>query len=498
MKSACEHLVKNLSQKAYSAAAGCKGDGRRPRSKKSSTYLQVRLRAFSSCVLAHRLFARARYEEPFEIDSKRLRPGAESGVAMVTVIIMSAVLLLMGTGMYYVASSEQSMSQGNNVGGQAFYFAEGGLENVLDILNYEATEWQLTQPRNGQYLMNPDASQRQDNPDPVTVTVGNQTYKVWVDEVDQYGSHCTGCGLVPTSKNPAYLMVYAEGQTSEGYRKLQQQVKLTPTGYPLDFFINGNVTINGNEALTNQSLFVNGYVAGRKFLTVSGTDSTYGMPAGVFATGRIYANSNKTGPIYTTSGAEDSKYWNSDYINDRDQYGPTGNPFSTSALQGYFNYGGGLTTSQLATLQNEAQTSGYYNGNASGSLTIQQSDLPDRSGDIVIYVDFPSGNPQKNVADLKFSWPPDPSYTGKALIVVLNGSINMEGGAIGQTTAVIYCPDGSVTAHGSGNQVFNGYVWGDGFTDEANFTFNLSPEMINDPPFFSWTVTRGTWQQDDQ
>ncbi len=432
---------------------------------------------------------------------ERLRTGADAGVAMVTVIIMSAVLLLMGTGMYYVATSEQAMTRGNNVGGQAFYYAEGGVENVLDILNYQATEYQLTQQRQGgTYLMDPDPSLRQNPPHPVTVTVGNQAYKVWVDEVDQYGNHCSGCGLVPTSKNPAYLMVYAEGQASEGYRKLQQQVTLTPTGYPLDFFINGDVTINGNETLTNQSLFANGYVAGRKFLTVSGTDGTYGMPAGVFATGRIYANSNKNCPIYTTDGDENSGCWNPNYnyINDRDQYGPADNPFSTSALQGYFNYGGGLTTTQLATLQSQAQASGYYNGNASGSLTIQQGDLPNRTGDIVIYVNFPSGNPQNNMADLKFSWPPNSSYSGKAIIVVLNGSITMEGGAIGQTTAVIYCPNGTVTAHGSGSQTFNGFVWGAGLTDKGNFTFNLTREMVNDPPFFSWSVTRGTWQQDDQ
>ncbi len=436
---------------------------------------------------------------------KRLRPGAESGVAMVTVIIMSAVLLMVGTGMYYVASSEQTMTQANNVGGQAFYFAEGGLENVLDILNYEATEWQLTQPRPDQsqdgfgYLMDPNPDLRQTPSNPVQMKIGSQTYTVYVDEVGQDGNHCTDCGLKLTSKHlhPAYLMVYAEGQTAEGYRKLEQQVTLTPTGYPLDFFIDTSITLNGNPSLTGQSLFVNGDVSGRKFLTVSGTDSTYNIPAGVFATGRIYADPGTSCPIYTTSGDANPGCWKSSFSHDRDEYGPAGHTFTMSDLQGYFNPGG-LTTTQLAMLQSQAQTSGYYNGNASGSLTIQQSDLPNRSGDIVIYVDFPSGSPQQNLADLKFSWPPNSSYTGKAIIVVLNGNIKMAGVAIGQASAVIYCPNGSVTAEGSGSQTFNGFVYGAGFTDKGNFTFNLTPQMLDDPPFFAWSVTRGTWQQVDQ
>src|SRR5450756_3141951 len=71
----------------------------------------------------------------------------EEGVALITVIILTAVLMMMGAGMYMVASREQTMSSADYEGGQAFYYAEGGIENVIDILNYSGTETQLTQLR---------------------------------------------------------------------------------------------------------------------------------------------------------------------------------------------------------------------------------------------------------------------------------------------------------------------------------------------------------------
>ena len=127
--------------------------------------------------------------------------------------------------------------------------------------------------------------------------------------------------------------------------------------------------------------------------------------------------------------------WSSSYINDRDSRGPTGNTYSLAELENTFNTAGvlpgGLTTSQLITLKTQAQTNGYYNGNPGNGVTIQQSNVPNRAGDLVVYVEFPSGNPQNNRVDLKFKWPPNGYTTGKMLVVVRNGSIDMEGSAIG-------------------------------------------------------------------
>ena len=68
----------------------------------------------------------------------------DEGVALITVIFISAILMLMGAGMYYVASREGKMSSADYAGGQAFSYAEGGIENVLDIVTYAGTEYQLT------------------------------------------------------------------------------------------------------------------------------------------------------------------------------------------------------------------------------------------------------------------------------------------------------------------------------------------------------------------
>ncbi|MFA6001730.1 MAG: pilus assembly PilX N-terminal domain-containing protein [Thermoleophilia bacterium] len=428
----------------------------------------------------------------------------EQGVALMTVLILTAVLMIIAGGMYVVASRESKMTQADFSGGQAFYYAEGGVENVLDILNYAATETQLTQPRADQsangygYLLDPNPSSRQNPTDPIEMRIGNDTYTVYLDTVDADGNHCTGCGLDLTSNDPAYLQITAQGQSGTGYRMLQQRAKVQASSYPLTFYINGDANLNGGPTISNESIFVRGSFYGREKLTVSGMDQIYGGAAGVRATGTIYAKSNggRT-QIYTSSG-DHSSYWASNYINDRDSRGPSGNKFTITELESYFSTSG-LTASQLASLRAMAKSSGYYNDNPSSNLMIQQGDLPSHSGDIVIYVDFPSGTPDNNEVNIKFEWPHSPYSSGKSLIIVKNGSLKLTGSAIGASSGVIYCPDGEVRSDGSGGGTFTGFVWGKGITNIGNFNFTLSPTFLDDPPFFAWTVYRETaWTEVDR
>jgi hypothetical protein len=428
----------------------------------------------------------------------------EEGVALITVILLTAVLMMMGAGMYMVASREQTMSTADYAGGQAFYYAEGGIENVMDILSFEGTEGQLTRLRADQsvdgygYLMDPTPANRQDPPNPLEMRIGNDTYTVWVDEVDASGNHCTGCGLNLTSANPAFLLITAEGQSSQGYRKLEQRVRLEATGYPLTFYINGDVVMNGGPTISNQSIYVRGSFYGREKINVSGIDQVYGGNAGVFATGSIYAKSNggKT-QIYTSSGGH-SSYWNSNYVNDRDNRGPSGNKFTIEAMELIFSTVE-LTSSQLGTLRQQAKTNGYYNGDPSSNLMIQQGDVPNRSGDMVVFVEYPSGSPSHNEVNIRFEWPRDPDTDGQVFIIVRNGSVKMTGSAIGDSQGIVYCPDGDVRADGSGGGEFTGFIWGKGATNIGNFNFVMTQEFLEDPPFFAWTVTRETaWTEVDR
>lgn len=428
----------------------------------------------------------------------------EEGVALITVIILTAVLMVMGAGMYVVASREQTMTSADYAGGQAFYYAEGGIENVIDILNYNATETQLTQLREDQssdgegYLMDPTPSRRQEPPNPVEMNIGNEKYTVWVDEVDADGTHCTGCGLNLTTANPAYLLITAEGQSSQGYRKLQQRVKLETSGYPLTFYINGDVEMNGTPTIANQSIYVRGSFYGREKLMTSGTDIVYGGNAGVMATGSIYAKSNGgSTQIYTSSGGQ-SSYWDANYVNDRDNRGPSGNKFTITELEQIFSTSG-LTSTQLAFLKQAAKTSGYYNGDPSGNEIIQQGDVPNRAGDMVVFIEYPSGNPTSNEVNLKFEWPRSPDTTGRVFVIVRNGSVKLTGNAIGDTHGVIYCPDGEVRADGGGGGKFTGYIWGKGAVNIGNFNFTMTEDFVNNPPFFAWSVSRETaWMEVDR
>lgn len=399
----------------------------------------------------------------------------EEGVALITVIILTAVLMVMGAGMYVVASREQTMTSADYAGGQAFYYAEGGLENVLGILNDTNTESQLTQQRADQsandygYLMDPTPANRQNPSDPVEMQIGQDKYTVYVDTVDQNGVPCTEC----SSSNISYLLITAEGQSATGYRKLQQMVKVSKTvagsgGYPLSLYSAGNADFNGTPDITNQILYVKGNVSGRSKLSVSGTDAATGKPAGVYATGDI--DNRQT--------------------NDRDKNGPSGNKFLLADLEAAVNISG-LSSAQLQTLKSEAiQQGNYYTSSSIGTVH------GDSNGNAVLFIDFPSFGS----VGPKFTWP----APGYVTIVVKNGDITLTGGAIGSSRAIIYCPDGTVTAHGGGSGGFTGLIWaGKGLTSIGNFEFNMDPTFMNGgtPPSFltSTTITRmASWKEVDR
>lgn len=421
---------------------------------------------------------------------------------MMTVVVLAAVLMVIGAGMYYIGTGEQKMSRADEQGGQAFYYAEGGIEDAINILNFAGTETQMTELRADDssdgygYLMDPVAADRQNPSDPLIMNIGDESFTVWADLTDASGNHCTGCGLDVKSDDPAYVLITSEGTSSEGYRKLQQLVKLTPIDYPLTLFVDGDAQVNGTPELYNQSMYVGGDVFGREKILISGDDIVSGEPAAVFATGKINAKSNgDRTAIYEEDGSP-SSWWDIAYQYDRDTNGPTGNRFTFEDLASYPGTSR-LSDTQMATLKNMARTSGYYQS-ASSSLSLQQSDLPDMDGDIVVYVEFPSGDPESNEVDLKFTWP-TAGNDGMALVIIENGSARMTGSAIGDLQGVVYCPDGPVRADGSGNGDFTGFIWGKGMENIGNFPFNMTEAFMDDPPFFLWTITReASWTEVDR
>lgn len=429
--------------------------------------------------------------------------GSEQGIAMVTVLVMTTVLMVMAIGMYFVATREITMTRADMQGNEAFYYAEGGLEATIDIISTDsATDYQLTQPREDDsadgygYLMDPDPGQRDDPSAPVEMNIGGGSYTIWVNTVDEDGDSCSGCGLNLASNDPAYIQINAEGRSDDGYRLLQQRVKVQASGYPLTFFIDGDLNANGNPFVSNQSIYVKGNVYGRGTIDVTGSDLMYGGPARVLATGTIYDKANGgNSQIYTADGLPNGNNWNVDYENDRDSRGPAGNTFSLDEMQGTINTDG-LTATQLETLKSQAQSNGYYSNPSSGGINVNQSDLPTRDGNVVIFVEYSGGSPSGNEVDLKFTWPS--MDTGQALVIVLNGSVKMTGQAIGHMQGVVYCPDGEIRADGGGNGDYTGFVYGKGLVNIGNFEFNMTEDFIDDAPFFAWTVIRETaWKEVD-
>ena len=121
---------------------------------------------------------------------------------------------------------------------------------------------------------------------------------------------------------------------------------------------------------------------------------------------------------------------------------------------------------------------------------LQQGDIPNRDGNIVVYIEFSGGDPQSNEVSLKFEWPYTPYTSGQALVVVKNGSIKMTGNSMGTFHGVVYCHDGPVRVAGSGQGESTSFVWGNGLDGIGNFVVNMPPEFLADATFFARAMVR--------
>jgi hypothetical protein len=481
----------------------------------------------------------------------------EAGVAMMTVILVAAALTAVATASSVIAIQGLRSSSEDWRGTRAQSYAEAGLQRFLNDLkvgsvgiNSVITAGCSTAPvqippgvvGNGTY-----AAQ-------LTVYNPNTTPQVPPSPWTVANTSSPPClGRSSSTKVPQLYAITSTGSTGTvasptpgtegvGRRVLRGVVTISGSGLPVGVYVR-NVDANGNPDFNNISLFARGDVVGREKLAFTGNDLYYTLgdvypglstttpiPAGVHATGAIYATTNtKKGVEHPPNpncnanprGTAGQSLWDgsvtggtvSSGCSGQSGYPPT-SKFTGNDLDRITgrNTLPQLTALEYASLKSTAQSSGIYcamaAGGNSGTCTKQGATWTKpaviNTGDLsplknfVAYFEFPSATNALN-QDIKWNatvgpCSTDPAVNQSAVVVIRNGSATLRGG--GSMYGSVIAPEGYVDS--AGNYTVTGSIIANQLRLRGTAAFKLDACAVANTPATLMNVTGGRWSEVDR
>jgi hypothetical protein len=304
-----------------------------------------------------------------------------------------------------------------------------------------------------------------------------------------------------------------------------------------------NVDANGNPGFDKISLFASGDVVGREKMGFTGNDLYYTLgdvypgsstttpiPAGVHATGAIYATTNtKKGVEHPPNpncnanprGTTGQSLWDGSVTGGTVTTGCTGQtgfPPTSKFTAADLNRITGrstlpqLTAQEYASLKATAQSSGIYCAMAAGGgsgtctkqgaawtkpATINTSDLSPLKN-FVAYFEFPSGSNALN-QDIKWNasvgpCSTDPAVNQSAVLVVRNGGVTLRGG--GSMYGSVIAPESYVDS--AGNYIVTGSVVANQLRLRGTADFKLDACSVANTPSTLINVSGGRWSEVDR
>jgi hypothetical protein len=386
----------------------------------------------------------------------------ERGVAMVTALLVTAVLTALGLTVTQVAVSNLGNAGRDRVAGGAFGAAEAGVTRAIAYINKNNTNALSCYPSCSFGWGNTTT------PQVVTLPDG-RTAKVYIKPVQPYA---------PPGYKVGVYRIHSVGNagTGPGQRTLEVDVQVRPMGFPLGIFTKNKINNGGTGTVYSESVLSEACIDSRDHLTFSGTDPYYGIPAAAHSA-KYITGANLSGGCdndLTNVAARDNKAihrnavgtCNSLYPYDQDALGGTftggGGTACTNATDQYmtsslftldmlkadpYNYlPRGLTDAQYALLKARAQSQGtYYTTSAPASWPSALT-----TSNPVLYFNLPAGQEVSIQTDLNsYAWTTDASCTAThpaVVIVVEGGDLRLNSSAT--LSGAVFVPDGTLTYNG--------------------------------------------------
>ena len=413
----------------------------------------------------------------------------ERGVAMVTVLLVSAVLTALGITVTQVSLSNLGNAGRDRVAGGALGAAEAGVARAIAYINMNNTHALSCSPACSTNPWGNSAS-----PEVVDFPDGRQAY-VWIEPVQPY---------MPPSYRVGIYKVHSVGTAGSGpgKRTLEVTVEVKPMEFPLGIFTKDKLNNGGTGSVYNESVYSDSCIDNRDKMTFSGIDAYYGIPSAAHSTKYITnANlgaagcENNLATVRTTDNKALHRAsvgtCNPSFPYDRDNT-PLGGPFPggsscSSAPNQYtssslFNLDmlkaepynflpRGLTDAQYQLLRARAQALGTYYTTTSPPSWPTAATMPNA----VLYFKVPAGQEVNIQTELNsYAWANDPSCIMQhpTIVIVVEGG-NLRLNSNSKIAGAVFVPDGQMTYNGGAQLV------GTVFTKQLFMTGN-SQVSLND------------------
>lgn len=409
----------------------------------------------------------------------------ERGVAMVTALLVAAVLTALGLTVTQVAYTNLSNAGRDRLSSGALGAAEAGVTRAIAYINRNNANALVCSPACG--AANPWGDKA--NPQTVTLPDGRAA-KVWIEKVQAYAP--------PYYKVGTYR-VHSVGTAGAGpgKRSLDVTIEVKPLSFPLGIFTHDKINNGGTSSVTSESVLSDSCVDNRNHINFTGTDAYYGIPAAAHSTQYITeANLQQCDASLTNVKNTDVKAihktstCNSSYRFDQDG-SPLGGPFGIASVcatdparydssslftmtmltgEPYNYLPRGLTDAQYALLKARAQANGTY----FTSPTPPAWPVASSVSDPVLYFKLSPGQEVNLQGDLNsYGWVSDPTCSNQhpaVVIVVEGGDLHINSNAT--LSGAVFVPDGTLTYNGGAQLVGTVFTKSLVMTGNANISLN--------------------------
>jgi hypothetical protein len=413
----------------------------------------------------------------------------DSGAAMITTLLVGAVLTALGVVAVDVSISNLQNAGRDRVGGIALDTSESGVAQAIEYIKNGGGALIACAPS---CSTNPWGNR--DNPQTVTLPNGRQ-YKVWIQQVQ---------GFAPPTYKTATYKIYSLGTAGNGpgARSVEMTITAKPFTFPIGLYAD-NFEDAGDGTVHSEQMFSKGCITKRSHINfgpstdpetgaVSTVDPFYGYPPAAHSASYI-TDDNST--CTNGSSVHTPNDCNTSYPGDQDAaggsvvsvsacaskvMGGTTSLFTTADLNATYGYQArGLTTTQYASLKSKAISQGNYWTDATlGSFVPPCVDLcpagktPTPNG--VVYFKVAAGttidNEFKEIEEFTRA-----TCGQRSLVIVIEGGEAHINSKIDITSA-LFVPDGNLQFNGGAS------IEGTIFAKTVN-KFNGTADFYLDPCF---------------
>lgn len=475
---------------------------------------------------------------------------SQTGVAMVTVLLIGAGMTAVVSGAALVSIRELNSGGQDQRGASALSVAEAGIDRFIQAIRSGVITFNMmntagcTNPETGAPLP------------PLTIPDGSVEGGIYEAELTVYDPAAAdpadrlppaACVGRPSSANrfTPFFQITSRGTLAGATRLVRQVISIDPVDLPIGLFGN-TFDANGDADTIGISLIARTNVDDRAKLDIVGNDPWYLMrdffpggvsgrnmtdavPAAAHAAGSLLikgkpefpprpncrankTNSNRqslwdsdgsAGSGAVTSGCTGQTGW------------PLSNKFTSADLERFKTE---LTQDDHAALLEAARSAGLYCsypgvGGSGGTACVRQGTalgtdftaadlqaiIASGTRNFVAYFDFRSGTPTQNELEWPKSsiWPcsSDPFVNQSVVIIVRNGGFGRINAGTRINGAIIV--DGNF-GKANGTAWINGPVMADGFEIVGTINFTLDDCWVRNMPGAFFTVNRGQWSEIDR